>query len=171
VLTLVGTGGAVDDAVVVVGVAVDVGVGVGVGVVVVLIADEVELDEELEIGAGNEEDGGGATPLHVPKELRHPVPQYWSPLPQKYHSEQQLPKPEPAQVVTFPHWPLGETISVPDGSGGRTDELDGRKDELDGTTVELEAVTTVELDDGVGVGVGVGLGVSEGASPHRPYCG
>ncbi|KAH3911873.1 hypothetical protein HBH56_129700 [Parastagonospora nodorum] len=136
-----------------VGVAVDVGVGVGVGVVVVPIADEVELDEELEIGAGTEEDGGGATPLHVPKELRHP--------------------PEPAQVVIFPHWPLGETINVPDGSGGKTDELDGRIDELDGTTVELEAETTVELDDGegVGVGVGVGLGVSGGASPHRPYCG
>jgi hypothetical protein len=88
-------------------------------------------------------------------------------LPQKYHSEQQLPKPEPPQVVTFPHWPFGETIKVPDGSGGRTDELEG-------TTTELEEGTTTELDDdegvGDGVGVGVGVGVGSGAaSPHRPY--
>ena len=55
---------------------------------------------------------------------------------------------------------------MPDGIGGKTDELDG-------TTVVLEVGITVELDDdeGVGVGVGVGLGVSGGASPHRPYCG
>lgn len=62
---------------------------------------------------------------------------------------------------------------MPDGSGGKTDELDVRTDELDGTALELDVGTTVELDDdeGVGVGVGVGLGVSGGASPHRPYCG
>ena len=64
VLTFVGTGGAVDDVVVGVGVAVDVGVGGGV---VVLIVDEVRVDDELGIGAGTEEDGGSATPLHVPK--------------------------------------------------------------------------------------------------------
>ena len=73
---MVGTDGAVDDVVVGVGVAVDVGVGVGVGVVVVLVIDEAKVDDEFGIGAGTEEDGGSATPLHVPKELRHPVPQY-----------------------------------------------------------------------------------------------
>jgi hypothetical protein len=98
----------------------------------------------------------------VPKALRQPVPQYCTPLPQKYHSEQQLPKPEPAQVVTFPHWPFEETISVPDGSGGRAEELEGTTTELD--DVDGEGV-------GVGVGVGVGLGAFGGASPHLPYCG
>jgi hypothetical protein len=156
VLTFVGTAGE--------GVGLGVGVGIGVGVGVGLIDDE-----DVGTGTGSEEDAGGTTPLHDPKAARQPLPQYCGPLPQKYHSEQQLPNPESPQVVTFPHWPLGETIRVPDGSGGRADELGG-------TPTELEVVIT-ELDDGegegegVGVGVGVGEGVTGGASPHRPYCG
>jgi hypothetical protein len=67
-------------------------------------------------------------------------------------------------VVTLPHWPFGETIKVPDGSGGSTEELDGM-------TVE-EVGPTVELEGGRGVGVGVGVGVGSGAaSPHRPKSG
>jgi hypothetical protein len=163
--TLVGTGGAG----VGVGVGIGDGLGVGVGVGVGLVEEEVPTDEELGTGTGTDEEGGGETPLHVPKALRQPVPQYAGELPQKYHSEQQLPKPEPPQVVTFPHWPFGEMINVPEGSGGRTDELDG-------TNVELEGGTTTELDEGEGegegIGVGVGVGVGSGAaSPQRPYCG
>jgi hypothetical protein len=157
VLTFVGTDGD--------GLGLGVGVGVGVGIGVGLVDDE-----ELGTRTGSEDDEDGTMPLHDPKALRQPVPQYCDPLPQKYHSEQQLPKLEPPQVVTFPHWPLGEMIRMPDGSGGSTEELEG-------TTPELEDRTTAELDDGEGVGEGVGLGVgvgegmSGGASPHRPYCG
>jgi hypothetical protein len=70
--------------------------------------------------------------------------------------------------VTFPHWPFGETINVPDGSGGSTDELEG------GTTVGNDDVEGEGEGEGVGVGVGDGVGVGVGvgsgaASPHRPY--
>ena len=41
---------------------------------------------------------------------------------------------------------------MPDGSGGKTDELDVRTDELDGIALELDVGTTVELDDDEGVG-------------------
>jgi hypothetical protein len=162
VLTFVGTvGGRV-------GLDVSVGVGVGVGV-------GLSDDEELGTGTGSEDDAGGTTPLHDPNALRQPVPQYCGPLPQKYHSEQQLPKPEPPQVVTFPHWPLGETIRVPDGSGGRTEELEGTTNELEDVVAELddgEGESEGEGEgEGVDVGVSVGEGVSGGASPHRPYCG
>jgi hypothetical protein len=57
---------------------------------------------------------------------------------------------------------------VPEGSGGRTGELEG------GITTEVDDVEGegegegegVGVGDGVGVGVGVGSGA---ASPHRPY--
>lgn len=55
---------------------------------------------------------------------------------------------EPAQVVTFPHWPFVEGMSVPVGNGGSAEELVG------------------------GSGVGDGLGVGSGtASPQRPKSG
>jgi|TARA_R110002003_G_scaffold42_7_gene3112 hypothetical protein len=58
---------------------------------------------------------------------------------------------------------LGETIKVPDGSGGNTEELEGITTELD--DVGGEGV-------GVGLGVGVGVGVGSGtASPHLPNSG
>jgi hypothetical protein len=83
--TLVGTGGEG------VGVGVGDGLGVGVGVGVGLVDEEVRIDEELGTGTGTEElgtgtgteeDTGGETPLHVPKALRQPVPQYSGELPQ-----------------------------------------------------------------------------------------
>jgi hypothetical protein len=55
---------------------------------------------------------------------------------------------------------------VPDGSGGRTDDLEGGiTTELEDREVEGEGAG-VGVGDGVGVGVGVGSGA---ASPHRPY--
>lgn len=62
--------------------------------------------------------------------------------------------------MTLPHCPFGETIRVPEGSGGRTEEVVG--------TIVLDDEMTGGLDGGAGVGVGVGVGVGSGASPHRP---
>jgi hypothetical protein len=59
------------------------------------------------------------------------------------------------QPVEFPHWPLGETINVPDGNGA----------EEVGEEV-LEGGAGVEVDVGVDVVLGIG-----GASPQRPYSG
>lgn len=57
---------------------------------------------------------------------------------------------------------MGDTIKVPDGSGGSADELDGMP-----TDLEVESIFELDEDaDGVGVGVGVGVG-SGTASPHR----
>lgn len=56
--------------------------------------------------------------------------------------------------MTFPHWPFVDGISVPEGNGGRTEELIG------GSGGEV----------GLGVDVGVGLG-SGTASPQRPKSG
>jgi hypothetical protein len=63
-------------------------------------------------------------------------------------------------MVEFPHCPFGETMRVPEGRGGATEELGG--------------TTGVDEDDGIGVGVGVGVelgGGGGGASPQRPYWG
>ena len=60
-------------------------------------------------------------------------------------------------MVAFPHCPFVEGIRVPEGSGGRADELEG---------------TVTELVGGRGVGVGVGVVVGPGAaSPHLPKSG
>jgi hypothetical protein len=45
--------------------------------------------------------------VQVPKAELHPVPQYAAELPQYPYWEQQLPCPDPVQVLPFePHWPL-----------------------------------------------------------------
>ena len=76
-------------------------------------------------------------------------------------------------MVEFPHWPFGETIRVPEGSGGDTEDAElVASDEDDG-------LTGVEEEDGVGVGVGVGVEegttaddeVTGGALPHLPKSG
>jgi len=148
----------------------DVGVGGrGVGVAI----EDVSTAEDS--GGGTEEDedtGGGTTSPHTPNSDRHPSPQYSGLFPQKNQFEQQLPKDDPAQVVTFPHWPFGDMMGVLEGSGGSMVELDGTmaeleggimteldeimvvdegsgsREELDGTTTELEGGTMTELDDG-----------------------
>ncbi|PSN70826.1 hypothetical protein BS50DRAFT_584407 [Corynespora cassiicola Philippines] len=120
----------------------------------------VDVDLTVELGGGADEDTGGPPPPpHTPNAALHPPPQYASEAPQKYHSEQQFPNGEPPHVVTLPHWPLVDTMSVPEGSGGATVDEGGLAVD-DGTGV---------LEDGDGVGVGVGSG--SGSLPQRPYCG
>lgn len=64
----------------------------------------------------------------------------------------------------MPHCPFVLGISVPDGSGGNTEELVADK------VVELVEDIVEELGTDVGLGVTV-VEVVLGASPHLPNCG
>ncbi|KAL6703365.1 hypothetical protein ACN47E_009707 [Coniothyrium glycines] len=158
VLTFVGVAGGDDD-------GVGVGVAIGVGVDDGRGLEEGRNVDELGIVPGIEDDDmGGETPLpQFPNALRQPVPQNSILLPQKYHSLQQEPKTEPLQVVTLPHWPFVETMSVLDGSGGNIEEMDEAEAVVD------EGIVLIGFEDVEGVGAAVGSGGA--ALPHRPKAG
>jgi hypothetical protein len=159
-----------------------VGVGEGVeevrvdeledDILVLLLEDEgieLELGVGVGVGVGDDEDEDEIIPPQLPKPGLQPVPQWSDELPHQYHSEQQFPNPEPAQVVTLPHRPLLLIIRV--GVGPTLEDVVEEDELLLGVT---RVEDDVELDDGVGVGVGVGVDVDDGgggASPHLPYCG